>query len=191
MKFIDKHNINAFYFEETAYPYKLKYCVDGPIVLFQKGAIEWDKSPVISIVGTRQLTAYGARQCSALVGALSVFNLIIVSGHAYGADIIDNRAALECDLQTVACMAQGLQNIYPAAHKKFRSQIEAYGGFVTDFWSTSAFSLSNFVRLNHLIAGLSEATVVIESWCKKREFNYGGFGLWIQPISFCTSLPYR
>jgi DNA processing protein len=66
--------------------------------LFQKGAIEWDKSPVISIVGTRQLTAYGARQCRALVAALSVFNPIIVSGLAYGADIIAHRAALECEL---------------------------------------------------------------------------------------------
>lgn len=166
LKFIDKHNINAFYFEETAYPHRLKHCVDGPIVLFQKGSIKWDKSPVISIVGTRQLTAYGARQCRALVAALSVFNPIIVSGLAYGADIIAHRAALECELQTVACMAQDLQNIYPAAHKKFRSQIEAHGGFVTDFWSTSQFSPSNFVRRNRLIAGLSEATVVIESGVK-------------------------
>ena len=166
LKFIDKYNINAFYFEETAYPHKLKHCVDGPIVLFQKGAIEWDKSPVISIVGTRQLTAYGARKCRALVAALSVFNPIIVSGRAYLVDIIAHRAALECELQTVACMVQGFQKIYPAAHKKIGSQIEAHGGFITDFWSTSAFSPSNFVRRNRLIAGLSEATVVIESGVK-------------------------
>lgn len=166
LKFIDSHNISALYFEETAYPHKLKHCVDGPIVLFQKGSIKWDKSPVISIVGTRQLTPYGERQCKALVAALSVFNPIVVSGLAYGADITAHKAAIECGLQTVACMAQGLQYTYPAPHKKFRSQIEAHGAFVTDFWSTSQFNPSNFIRRNRLIAGLSEATVVIESAVK-------------------------
>lgn len=163
LTFNQKHNINAFYFEETGYPYRLKHCIDGPIVLFQIGAIIWNKSPVISIVGTRQLTAYGERQCRRLVEALSVFNPIVVSGYAYGTDITAHKAALDCNLQTVGCMAQGLQNTYPANHKKYRPKLEVHGGFVTDFWSTSEFKPSNFIRRNRLIAGLSEATVVIES----------------------------
>jgi DNA processing protein len=159
--------------------------------LFKDGTIKWDKSPVISIVGTRQLTTYGKRQCKALVAALSVFNPIIVSGLEYGADIIAHKAAIECDLQKVACMAQGLQYTYPAAYKKICSQIEAHGGFVTDFWSTSQFNPSNFIRRNRLIAGLSEAIVVIESAVKERELNNGGFGFWLQQRSFCATWPCR
>ena len=71
--------------------------------------------------------------------ALSVFNPIVVSGYAYGTDINDHKAALDCNLQTVGCMAQCLQNTYPANYKKYRSKLEAHGWFVTDFWSTSEF----------------------------------------------------
>ena len=87
----------------------------------------------------------------------------MVSGYACGTDITAHKAALDCNLQTVGCMAQDLQNTYPANHKKYRPKLEAHVRFVTDFWSTSDFKPSNFIRRNRLNAGLSEATVVIES----------------------------
>ena len=163
LEFIHKYNIKAQYFEDDDYPFRLKHCIDGPIVLFQKGNIRWENSPIISIVGTRKLTNYGKQQCEHLVDKLSVFDPIIVSGFAYGADITAHKSALNHNLQTVGCMAQGLQNTYPSSHKKYRDLIEANGGFVTDFWSTSKFDPSNFLRRNRLIAGLSAATIVIES----------------------------
>lgn len=166
LEFIQKHNIQALYFEDHNYPFALKHCIDGPIVLFQKGNIRWENAPIISIVGTRQLTNYGRQQCEKLVDELSIFNPIIVSGFAYGTDIVAHKAALNCNLQTVGCMAQGLQQTYPSAHKKYRSLVESNGGFVTDFWSTSKFDPSNFLRRNRLIAGLSAATIVIESGVK-------------------------
>ena len=166
LEFIQKNDIQAYYFDDADYPYRLKHCIDGPIVLFQKGNIEWDKSPVISIVGTRKLTSYGKKQCEELLDSLSVFNPIIVSGFAYGADITAHKAALNLNLQTVGCMAQGLQNTYPPLHEKYRSGVEKNGGFVTDFWSTAVFDPSNFLKRNRLIAGLSEATIVIESGAK-------------------------
>ena len=134
--------------------------------MFQKGNIKWDTSPVISIVGTRKLTSYGKKQCEELVNSLSVFNPIIVSGFAYGTDITAHKSALNLNLQTVGCMAQGLQNTYPSLHEKYRSAVEKNGGFVTDFWSTAVFDPSNFLKRNRLIAGLSEATIVIESGAK-------------------------
>lgn len=166
LEFIQKNDIQAFYFNDDNYPYRLKYCIDGPIVLFQKGNIKWEGSPVISIVGTRKLTSYGKKQCENLIKELSVFNPIVVSGFAYGADITAHKAAIEFNLQTVGCMAQRLQKTYPAVHKKYREEMESNGGFVTDFWSTAKFDPSNFIRRNRLIAGLSEATIVIESGAK-------------------------
>ena len=86
-----------------------------------------------------------------------------MSGFAYGTDIAVHKFALKNQLQTVGCMAQGLQHTYPKSHLKYRNSIENQGGFVTDFWSTAAMDPSNFLRRNRLIAGLSEATIVIES----------------------------
>ena len=166
LEFIQNNNIKAYYFDAVDYPYRLKHCIDGPIVLFQKGNINWDSSPVISIVGTRKLSTYGKKQCEDLVESLSVFNPIIVSGFAYGTDITAHKAALDFNLQTIGCMAQGLQNTYPPLHEKYRNAVELNGGFVTDFWSTAPFDPSNFLRRNRLIAGLSQATIVIESAAK-------------------------
>ena len=166
LEFIQKNKIQAYYFDDANYPFRLKHCIDGPIVLFQKGNINWDSSPIISIVGTRKLTTYGKKQCQDLVESLSVFNPVIVSGFAYGTDITAHKAALDFNLQTIGCMAQGLQNTYPPLHEKYRNAVELNGGFVTDFWSTAPFDPSNFLRRNRLIAGLSQATIVIESAAK-------------------------
>jgi DNA processing protein len=161
--FMEKESIQGLYFENPNYPFKLKHCIDGPIVLFQKGKIDWENQPVISIVGARKITTYGLAQCEKIIESLSVFNPIIVSGFAYGTDIAAHKAALKHQLQTVGCMAQGLQHTYPKQHLKYRNKIEKQGGFVTDFWSTAPMDPSNFLRRNRLIAGLSEATIVIES----------------------------
>lgn len=163
LTFMEKESIQGLYFEDSGYPFKLKHCVDGPIVLFQKGSIDWKNHPIISIVGARKMTTYGLAQCEKIIETLAVFNPIIVSGFAYGTDITAHKAALKHQLQTVGCMAQGLQHTYPKSHLKYRNLIENQGGFVTDFWSTAAMDPSNFLRRNRLIAGLSEATIVIES----------------------------
>tara|TARA_B110001469_G_scaffold61539_1_gene59031 strand:+ start:8585 stop:9685 length:1101 start_codon:yes stop_codon:yes gene_type:complete len=163
LDFIEKQSIQGLYFEDSNYPFKLKHCIDGPIVLFQKGSIDWEKQPIISVVGTRKITTYGLIQCEKIIETLAIFNPIIVSGFAYGTDIAAHKAALKHQLQTVGCMAQGLQNTYPKQHLKYRNLIENQGGFVTDFWSTAVMDPSNFLKRNRLIAGLSEATIVIES----------------------------
>ena len=163
LNFIEKNAIQALYFEDSNYPFKLKHCIDGPIVLFQKGNIDWEQRPIISVVGTRKITTYGLAQCEKIIETLAVFNPIIVSGFAYGTDIKAHKTALKHQLQTVGCLAMGLQKTYPKDHLKYRNLIENQGGFVTDFWSTSVMDPSNFLRRNRLIAGLSEATIVIES----------------------------
>ena len=88
---------------------------------------------------------------------------VIISGFAYGVDITAQKAAVKNKLQTVGCLAHGLNQIYPRSHKKYMNEIEENGGFFTDFWSTDNFDRNNFLKRNRIIAGLSEATIVIES----------------------------
>ncbi|TPV34995.1 DNA-protecting protein DprA [Paucihalobacter ruber] len=163
LKFIEDHQIIYHYFTDANYPEKLKHCIDSPILLFQAGNINLKKQRLISIVGTRKITVNGIAFCEKLVEELAPFNPVIVSGFAYGTDITAQKAAVKHNLQTVGCLAHGLNQIYPKVHKKYMKDIEANGGFLTDFWSSDVFDRNNFLKRNRIIAGLSEATIVIES----------------------------
>lgn len=163
LEFIEKHKIKCLYFEDDDYPEKLRHCLDGPILMFQRGKIDLKQRRILSIVGTRRATAAGKEFCQKLIEDLSVLNPVIVSGFAYGIDITAQRAAMETGLQTIACLAHGMNQVYPNLHRKYVDEVKENGGFLTEFWSTSAFERSNFLRRNRIIAGLSEATVVVES----------------------------
>lgn len=163
LKFISDNQIEFLYFKDKAYPQNLKHCIDGPLVLFQKGNIDLLNKPVVSIVGTRKITSHGVGFTEQLVEDLAVFNPVIVSGFAYGTDITAQRAALNHKLQTIGCLAHGLNQIYPKVHKKYEKDVLDHGGFLTDFCSDDAFDRNNFLKRNRIIAGLSEATLVIES----------------------------
>ncbi|NNK82894.1 MAG: DNA-protecting protein DprA [Flavobacteriaceae bacterium] len=163
IRFIKDNQINYHYFTDTSYPERLKHCIDGPILLFQSGNINLQNRHVISIVGTRKITTHGIAFCKRLVEQLAPYNPIIVSGFAYGTDITAQKAAIKNNLQTIGCLAHGLNQVYPKVHKKYMANVEKHGGFFTDFWSTSDFDRKNFLKRNRIIAGLSEATIVIES----------------------------
>lgn len=163
LEFIIRNNINCTYFLHENYPEKLKHCIDGPVLLFQSGNIDLKNRKIISIVGTRQITSYGADFCRGLIAEIAPLNPVIVSGFAYGVDITAHLAAIEHGLQTVGVVAHGLNQVYPAKHKRYVSKMEQNGGFMTEFWSDSFPAPENFVRRNRIVAGLSEATVVIES----------------------------
>ncbi|AVR44880.1 DNA-protecting protein DprA [Christiangramia fulva] len=163
IKFIEKNHINTHYFQEENYPQKLKHCLDAPILLFSKGKFDLKNKKILSIVGTRQITVHGTQFCEKLIEDLAVIDPVIISGFAYGVDITAHKAAVKNGLQTIGCLAHGLNQVYPKAHKKYVNQIEENGGFFTDFWSTDKFDRNNFLKRNRIIAGLSEATVVIES----------------------------
>ncbi len=163
IKFMESHHINHYFFQEKEYPEKLKHCLDGPVLLFSKGRIDLHKKKIISIVGTRQISAHGMSFCEKLLEDLAPLDPVIVSGFAYGVDITAQKAAVKNSLQTIGCLAHGLNQIYPKVHKKYVKEIEENGGFFTDFWSTDKFDRNNFLKRNRIIAGLSEATIVIES----------------------------
>jgi DNA processing protein len=163
LKFIEQENIQTLYFQDKLYPERLKHCIDSPLLLFQSGNVDLQKRKIISIVGTRQITSYGTEFCRKLLEDLAPLNPIIVSGFAYGVDIVAHQAAMDIGLQTVGVLAHGLNQIYPKVHKKYVAKMEENGGFLTEFWSTSNPEKENFVKRNRIVAGMSEATIVIES----------------------------
>ena len=163
IQFIKSQGIKCLYFKDKDYPERLKHCIDGPILLFQSGEVDLKARHIISVVGTRRITGYGVAFCEQLITQLAHFDPVIISGFAYGTDITAHKSAIKNKLQTIGCLAHGLNQIYPKAHKKYQADVEKHGGFLTDFWSTDVFDRNNFLKRNRIIAGLSEATVVIES----------------------------
>lgn len=163
LKFIQENNVDCLFYQDENYPDRLKHCIDGPVLLFGSGNINLNNRKIISIVGTREITSYGTEFCKKLIEDLAPLNPIIISGFAYGVDIVAHKAALEHNLQTIGVVAHGLNQVYPKVHKKYVAKIEEHGGFLTEFWSTSNPEKENFVKRNRIVAGMSEATIVIES----------------------------
>tara|TARA_B110000503_G_scaffold91399_1_gene137976 strand:- start:2215 stop:3321 length:1107 start_codon:yes stop_codon:yes gene_type:complete len=163
MEYIDSNQISCSFFKDDNYPERLKHCLDGPLLLFCRGDINLMSKRIISVVGARNITTYGRDFCVKLINELAPTNPTIVSGFAYGADITAHKAAIENGLQTIGCLAHGLNQMYPKTHKKYVSQVEENGGFITDFWSSDKIERTNFLKRNRIIAGMSEATIVIES----------------------------
>uniref|UniRef100_UPI004049DF3D DNA-processing protein DprA n=1 Tax=Flavobacterium sp. TaxID=239 RepID=UPI004049DF3D len=163
LDFIKKENIEVLYYQDSKYPERLKHCIDGPVLLFSTGNIDLNKQKIISIVGTRNMTNYGGDFCKNLLKDLVPFNPIIVSGFAYGVDIFAHTQAMDLGLQTIGVLAHGMNQIYPKNHKRYVQKMEQNGGFLTEFWSDSNPDRENFIRRNRIVAGISEATIVIES----------------------------
>ncbi|SHI83180.1 DNA processing protein [Mesonia phycicola] len=163
LSFIKDNNIQVTYFQENNYPENLKHCIDAPVLLFQKGNIDLQQKKLLSIVGTRKVTNHGIAFCEQLIEELAPLNPVIISGFAYGVDICAHKSALANNLQTIGCLAHGLNQIYPKVHKKYEAEVMKNGGFLTDFWSDAKFDRKNFLKRNRVIAGLSQATLVIES----------------------------
>ena len=165
IEFIEKNNIRVVFYLDEEYPERLKHCADAPILLYAKGKLPLNQRKVLSIVGTRKATDEGVTFCEKLIAALAErgHQPIIVSGLAYGIDVTAHHAALNNNLPTVAVLGHGLDIIYPASHKALANKIVDEGLLITDFASKSTRDKNNFVKRNRIIAGLSDATIVVES----------------------------
>lgn len=163
LNYIQKNNITYSYFLEDDYPKNLLHCIDGPILFFKDGNIHLENNKCIAIVGTRNMTNYGRDFCNDLVSAIKEYNPLIVSGFAYGVDICAHKAAIKNGLQTVAVLAHGFEQIYPKTHKKYIHEVNQHGGFITEFFHDENPLRENFLKRNRIVAGLSHATIIIES----------------------------
>ncbi|MDF1551271.1 MAG: DNA-processing protein DprA, partial [Bacteroidales bacterium] len=165
IKFIEKHRIQTFFFTDKNYPHRLKQCEDSPILLYYKGSSDLNQQKIISIVGTRKASQYGLENCKKLIADLSEkgYNILIVSGLAYGIDVAAHKSALKSGQETIAVLGHGLNMIYPAAHRNIAQDIVKQGGLLTELSSSAVLDPGHFVKRNRIIAGLADATIVIES----------------------------
>lgn len=165
LEFIEKEKINWHFYLDKDFPRRLKECDDSPVILFYKGGNWFNSEKSISIVGTRRSTNYGDELCEKLVTDLAELfpDLVIVSGFAYGIDIAAHKTALKTKLPTLAVFGHGLEQVYPSLHRKYVSQVLDHGAIVSEFTSQKKLDPGNFVSRNRIIAGLSDATVIVES----------------------------
>ena len=166
LTYIHKNKIEYSYFLEDGYPKGLQHCIDAPILFFKDGTIDFTNQKMISIVGTRSMTNYGRYFCEKLIEELAIYNPIIVSGFAYGVDICAHKAAMKHNLQTIGVLAHGFDQMYPKAHKKYIHKVNENGGFITEFFHDEKPLRENFLKRNRIVAGISKATIIIESASK-------------------------
>lgn len=161
--FIQKNKITPLFFLDADYPKRLTHCEDSPILLYSKGKTNLNTERVISIVGTRKPTDYGRQLCEQLIETLAPYGPLIVSGMAYGIDICAHRAALANQLDTVGVFGHGLDRTYPAVHQSIADKMEKQGALLSDFTSNTIPDRENFPSRNRIVAGMADATIVIES----------------------------
>ena len=163
-EFIQKNGIEAHFYQDVTYPKKLTQCDDGPIVLFTKGNMDFNKRKNIAIVGTRKATAYGKEMTRQLIYDLKEYDVQIISGLAFGIDIAAHKAALDYDIPTMGVLAHGLDDLYPVSHKATAKKMaENGGGTVSEFLSGTIADPINFPKRNRIVAGICDATIVVES----------------------------
>jgi len=165
IEFCKTEKITPVFYLNKDFPERLKNYEDSPILLFVKGKVDFNKAKILSIIGTRNATNEGKGICELLVSDLKAagHNPIIVSGLAYGIDICAHKAALKNQLETIAVLGHGLDILYPAQHKGYADKIENQGALITEFLSKSRIDKQNFVRRNRIVAGISDATIIVES----------------------------
>ena len=165
--FIEKFNIKTLFLTDKDYPQRLLHCYDSPTLLFHKGMADLNTSKVLAVVGTRNSTDYGKSFTEKLIKDLSKENILIVSGLAYGVDAIAHKAAIKNSLPTIGVVGHGLDKIYPAEHTHLAKDIIKHnGGILTEFFSNTKPDKHNFPLRNRIVAGMSDATVVIETTVK-------------------------
>jgi DNA processing protein len=164
IKFIEKYNIKTLFLTDADYPKRLLNCYDSPTLLFYKGSADLNTSKVLAIVGTRSNTDYGKLFTEKLVKDLSDQNILVVSGLAHGIDAIAHKSALKNNLLTVGIVGHGLDKVYPSENTNLaKEMVKEGGGILSEFFSGTKPDKHNFPLRNRVVAGLSDATVVVET----------------------------
>lgn len=165
MEFINKHSIQALVMNDNCYPARLRECPDAPIIIYYKGNADLNQRRVINMVGTRRCTAYGQDLTRHFITRLKELcpQVLIVSGLAYGIDICTHRQALAVGYETTGVLAHGLDIIYPANHRQTAAEMLNHGGLLTEYTSQTDPLPNNFRQRNRIIAGISDATIIVES----------------------------
>lgn len=164
VKYLEKDpSIQPVFFTSTQYPNRLKFCADSPLMLYFKGNSNMDAPKVIAMVGTRKMTHYGKKIINQFIGELIGTDVIIISGLAYGVDTYVHKVCVEHSIETIGVLAHGLDRIYPAANRKLAKSMINQGGLLTEYIHETNPDREHFPMRNRIIAGISDATIIVES----------------------------
>ncbi len=148
---------------DEAYPALLKEIHDPPMVLYVKGKIPADQFSKVAVVGSRKASFYGVRMAKSISAELAQAGVVVVSGLAEGIDSAAHEGALSGGGQTVAVLGGGLGKLYPPSNRKLFEKIAENGAVISEYPMDMAPLAPYFAVRNRIIAGLSEATVVVEA----------------------------
>lgn len=166
LQFIKKYKIETLFLTDKNYPQRLLNCYDPPTMLYYRGNADLNTSKIIAVIGTRNNSDYGRQTTEKLIKELTAQNILIISGLAFGIDAIAHKAALKNNLQTVGVLAHGLDTIYPSEHTSLAKNMVSNGGLLTEFASSTKPDKHNFPIRNRIVAGMSDATIVVETGIK-------------------------
>ncbi len=163
IRFIEQYEILPIFIKDNNYPQRLLHCYDPPILLFYRGIADLNATKILSIIGTRKNSEYGKDVLEKIIQYLSNYNVLIISGLAFGIDVLAHKTSIHYGLSTVGVLAHGLDTIYPSEHASLARKMTKCGGLLTEFFSTTKPDKHNFPSRNRIVAGISDATIIIES----------------------------
>jgi DNA processing protein len=163
LAFIEKYKIQPLFIKDPAYPQRLLNCYDAPTLLYYRGEADLNQSKIVAVVGSRTHTDYGKAETEKLIEGLASSGVLVVSGLAYGIDSVAHKAALKNKIATVGVLAHGLDKMYPSSHTGMAREMIKNGGLLTEFRTKTKPDRHNFPSRNRVVAGMSDATIVMET----------------------------
>jgi DNA processing protein len=166
VEYFVKNSIKSYFYQSPEFPQRLNQCDDAPLILYGKGEMNFNASKTVAIVGTRNASDYGKAICEELIASFMGKNIVVVSGLAYGIDIYVHQLCLKYGIETIGVLGHGLDRMYPSIHKNTALQMQKNGGVLTEFLPGTDPDRMNFPMRNRIVAGMCDATIVIESGAK-------------------------
>ncbi|MBK7939738.1 MAG: DNA-protecting protein DprA [Lewinellaceae bacterium] len=165
MQFLEQHRISALFYTHERFPARLRQCYDSPALVYFKGSATdlLSARRIVAVVGTRQPTEYGKMVCEEIIEGLQAYNVLVVSGLAYGVDITAHRKAIALDMPNIGVLGHGLGNIYPSQHRSVALRMIENGGLLTEYTHDTKPDREHFPMRNRIIAGLCDALLVVET----------------------------
>ena len=163
MDFLRKNDIQALFYTDKAFPQRLRQQHDCPIILFSKGNADLNHHRMVSIIGTRAATAVGRAICEEIIEGLLPYGVQVVSGLAYGIDVIAHRKCIGLGISTIGVMGSGLASIYPADHAAVARKMCENGALLSEYCSDTKARAEHFPMRNRIVAGMCDALLVVET----------------------------